>query len=254
LSSSGFTYFFFCLPANTLASGFTIEMEDADGKTATIDYTGTDKKVEQGKGKTLEVPDVEFKEPTTGYADRKEGTGTVKVKWVQLWEDGPKFAEYNVGATSVEEYGGYYRYGGSQDKGDDYFEAYESPLSIHDTAKNLWGDNWKMPTGTDFSNLFSNCIVTEYYGDDNKYEGKNGLLFTGKDDYSGNSVFFHAAGNYNDGEIKGIGQLAAYWDSDVPEHYDCTFGCGLFSYTGNLKVHYSMPRIWKISVRAILNE
>lgn len=60
LSSSDFTYFFFCLPANTLASGFTIEMVDKDGLDAVIDYTEADKKVEQGVGKTLEVEDVAF--------------------------------------------------------------------------------------------------------------------------------------------------------------------------------------------------
>ncbi|MCQ2361401.1 MAG: fibrobacter succinogenes major paralogous domain-containing protein, partial [Paludibacteraceae bacterium] len=70
LNTSTYTYFFFSVPALTepgnvqaLSSGFTIEMEDADGKTAIIDYTGTDKKVEQGKGKTLEVDDVEFVTP-----------------------------------------------------------------------------------------------------------------------------------------------------------------------------------------------
>ena len=71
-----------------------------------------------------------------GWNVRIFGTGTADVSgtdagrsscgWVQLWENGPKFAEFNVGATitdytSATDYttaniGGYYGWGGTTDK------------------------------------------------------------------------------------------------------------------------------------------
>ncbi len=51
-------------------------------------------------------------EPTNGSVTttgKAYATGPdCDVNWVQLWKNGPKFAEYNVGATSVTDYGGYY--------------------------------------------------------------------------------------------------------------------------------------------------
>ena len=58
----------------------------------------------------------------TGKATATINGKTIDVNWVQLWENGPKFAEYNVGATSVTDYGGglYSRgpFAGKSDKGD----------------------------------------------------------------------------------------------------------------------------------------
>ncbi len=221
LSSSKYTYFYFCLPVGTLASGFTIDMEDADGKTAQIDYTIDGKKTELGVGKALEQSGVEFKlPPTTGEAEIKGGT---KVKWVQLWKNGPKWAEYNVGATSVGDYGGYYCWGGSYRNGEgatweeDYVTGSILLSGDTDTATKLWGSNWCMPKRIDFEHLVGlsgRTVKTNYVwknADESGY-GVAGLLCTGiEEGYTENSVFFPAAGYYATGGATLVGSNADYW-------------------------------------------
>ncbi len=214
LNSSSFTYFYFCLPKETLLEGFTVEMEDANGKVATIDYTGTDKAMEQNKGKTYEAAGVEFKIPTTGYAEVSSSADITgdKVKWVQLWENGPKWAEFNVGAKSVGDDGGYYYWGMAIDQ-DPELKYYEGDGDIqggpHDTAMNLWGENWQMPTDNDLTDLYDKCNVE--WTSDYKGTGKAGNVFTGTGNYSGNSVFFPIAGFYA-GEVI-YDETGYYWSS-----------------------------------------
>ena len=76
------------------------------------------------------------------------------VDWVQLWEKGPKWATINIGVTSTEAtgtdlYGGYYCWGMTTNK--DSKNEYCTRTSAirgttYDTAKNLWGERWEMPT------------------------------------------------------------------------------------------------------------
>ncbi|MCQ2350451.1 MAG: hypothetical protein MJ003_00560 [Paludibacteraceae bacterium] len=194
----------------------------------------------------------EPKAPTTGYADRIEGEGTVKVKWLQLWADGPKFAEYNVGAASVGEYGGYYCWGMSKDKDPDG-EYYEGEDDIqggdHDTALNLWGDNWQMPTKEDFDALLANCTVEWKSAKESGY-GVAGRLYTGKGDYSGNSVFFPAAGWCDSGKIKLTVYFGYYW-SPSPDGSSNAFSLSFGS--GNQMVSKN-KRSCGYPVRAVLNE
>ena len=155
-------------------------------------------------GEKKEVP------PTKGTAER---TGSVNVRWVQLWENGPKFAEYNVGATNnkAEDYGGYYAWGGSQDKVADQNTGTDALSGDSDTATKLWGSNWRMPKQGELEGLLANCEVewtTNYNG-----TGKNGLLCTGKDAYSSNSVFLPAASLCIEGGVYEQGYYGYYWSS-----------------------------------------
>ncbi len=119
---------------------------------------------------------------------------------VQLWEAGPYFALKNI--TYEIQPGifidGLYRWGGSTHLGTDYVRTGYSPLSgQNDTATKLWGSNWRIPSKTDFDNLwipvnpYNNCTyaLDEVYVD---YLGRNvqGMTFTGKGAYSSCSVFF----------------------------------------------------------------
>lgn len=189
---------------------------------------------------------------TTGEAERKDGEGTVKVKWVQLWENGPKWAEYNVGAKSVGEYGGYYCWGKTIDKdpNGDYYDGEENIQGgSHDTAKNLWGDNWQMATKEDFDALLANCDVqwtTNYNG-----TGKAGRVYTGKTEgYTENSVFFPAAGFYYDGEVLYAGSYGYYWSS-TPNGGSLAYSLGFYS---SDQVVDDGSRYSGQSVRAVLNE
>ena len=150
-----------------------------------------------------------------------KATGIGNVRWIQLWKDGPKFAEYNVGTTSVEDYGGYYTWGGAYANGegitwyDDHNTGTTSLTGNDDTATALWGSKWRMPTNAELDDakgglLYEcNCTWTENY----KGTDINGLLCTGKGDYESNSVFLPATGYCWQGEVKDLGNFGSYWSS-----------------------------------------
>ena len=162
--------------------------------------------------KASEATHVVFKEaPTTGTEKR---TGDIDVNWVQLWENGPKFAEYNVGAANnkAEDYGGYYNWGMSEVQTFSNRTNYKSgtdPLTgADDTATKLWGSNWRMPTQTELQGLIDNCDVAW-----TNVNGKDGCKYTGKGAYASNSVFLPAAGYYYYGNASDQGNCGYYWSS-----------------------------------------
>ena len=188
-------------------------------------------------------------QPTTGTANATINNVETPVKWVQLWEDGPKFAEYNVGATSAKEYGGLYCWGMTKDKDSNAaFNVGKDALSgTDDTATNIWGSNWRMPTKEELDKLRANCdVVWTNVG------GLNGSKFTGKGDYSSNSVFLPAAGYCDSGSVKVQGSYGYYWSStpcgsnDANSYY-------LYLYSGNQDVGLG-EHCYGCSVRAVLNE
>ena len=155
-------------------------------------------------------------EPTTtafgkGTAQAMIGGAKKQINWVQLWKDGPKFAEFNVGATAIDDYGGLYAWGGLYNLGGDDYYTGEGPLPANrDVATQKWGANWRMPTYDEMNDLINNCTVqsTARYG--------KGLIFIGKGDYNENSIFLPAAGVYasNGNYYEAIGQDGLYWISD----------------------------------------
>ena len=164
-------------------------------------HTGPAIRVTGKNGKSImlfELDKVEFVNIDVIGQGEAEATGIGNVRWIQLWEGGPKFAEYNLGATSATEFGGYYTWGGMYKNGkgitwDGTYNEGSSVLSGEaDTATNLWGSNWRMPTIEDFNNLLANCNA-EW----TTIDGVNGCKFTGKGDYKYNSIFLPAAGSCN---------------------------------------------------------
>ena len=125
---------------------------------------------------------------------------------------GTLWATMNVGATSVTDYGNYYMYGmGSKtyDSNDTPYAGAESPLlSNRDTASVIWGGGWHMPNQAQLQELTANTTyqwITDYQG-----SGINGGLFTAQ---NGNSVFFPAAGSWNNGSQYSVGNNGGYWGS-----------------------------------------
>ena len=185
-----------------------------------------------------------------GYAEVKAEAGISdnKVKWIQLWEGGPKFAEFNIGAKSVTENGGYYCWGSTinNDANQDYWKG--DNINGHDTATLLWGSNWRMPTLAEFQALLSNCTCS-YVGN---YNGTNrdGLLCTGKGNYSSNCVFLPTAGSNDGGSAYDVNRKGRYWsstpDSDGMIAYDLQFGLSDQPTTGG------SGRLRGFSVRAVL--
>lgn len=207
------TYCIAVCPA-TLANGFTVEFKDASDKV--LSSKSTAKSVTLTRNKILNLGSFDATPVTTGTAKATIGGSEVDVNWVQLWADGPKFAEYNVGATSVTEYGGYYCWGKSTDKDPygSYIEGESDLTGTDDTATNLWGEKWRMPTQAELEGLLSECDI-EWTNDYNG-TGKAGRIYTGKGDYSENSIFLPAAGcyvseNYGE-EFEGYYQTSTHYD------------------------------------------
>ena len=213
--------------------------------------------------KASEATHVVFKEvPVFSFGQGEAvAKGIGSVKWIQLWENGPKFAEYNVGATYATEYGGYYTWGGTYNNNpnlegfewtDDHNTGTTSLTGNDDTATALWGSNWRMPTSTELENLLKsdNCKV-EWKSD---YKGKAGYLCTGKEGtaYENNSVFLPAAGLCDDGDVHGHGQgnYGLYWSSTPNGMYNVYY---LFFNSGDQGVNFDR-RNFGYSIRAVLNE
>ena len=207
-----------------------------------------------------QVDNVVFEEApaaTTGTAKATIGSSEVDVNWVQLWDGGPKFAEYNIGATSATENGGYYAWGGTYMNGIG-ITWYEDPNTGNavltgndDTATALWGSKWRMPTKEEFDNLLKNCTVEWIDGDTKKYNNTDvkGLLCTGKGDYKDNSVFLPAAGFCKDGDGSGQGRKGCYYSSTP---YDSKYAYNLsFIISNTQSVDFDI-RYNGYSVRAVL--
>ena len=134
---------------------------------------------------------------------------------------GTKWACCNVGASTPEDYGGYFAWGETSTK-----KSYEPSNYIHrdasDNFKDLgkdiagtrydaatvnWGSPWMMPTFKQMEELRNACS-TEW----TTINGINGRRFTGR---NGASVFFPAAGEFWIKDLDDVGALAYYWSSSV---------------------------------------
>ena len=163
---------------------------------------------------------------------------------VQLWADGPYWAECNVGATKPEEYGYYFWWGDtigykrnsanngwvsvkdgssfsfssgncSTDNKDNsqlqsmgYIDSTGNLVAKYDAATAHLGASWRMPTDAEFSALIGNCTTTW-----TTRNGVYGRLVTGKDVYSSKSIFLPAAGIGGDFSLYELGSYGLYWSS-----------------------------------------
>ena len=115
---------------------------------------------------------------------------------------GTKWATMNVGANSMTDYGNYYQYGKGADdyfvtSGQSDYSGIENPLATSaDTAAQVWGGNWHMPTSAQCQELINNTTYsweTNFNG-----SGINGGKFTAQ---NGNYIFFPANGQYWSGKL-----------------------------------------------------
>ena len=162
---------------------------------------------------------------------------------VQLWENGPYWAECNVGATKPEEYGYYFWWGdtvgykrengkwvasdGSSSnfsfssgnaptsgKSDSelfsagYIDLTGNLVPAHDAATVHLGSSWRMPTKDEIDSLINSCTIL--------WTTKNGVygqLVTGKGNYADKSIFLPAAGGAFDSDFLYAGSEGDCWSS-----------------------------------------
>lgn len=147
-------------------------------------------------------------------------------RWVDLGLS-VLWAAYNVGASSPEEYGGYYAWGETSTKSDYTWENYkyrekfyygdgpddwdwtgkfignEISGTSYDVAHVTWGDGARMPTHTEVIELVDNCTFTG-----GSYNGVSGSYVTGP---NGNSIFLPFAGDRSYGDLYYEGSYGCFW-------------------------------------------
>ena len=162
---------------------------------------------------------------------------------------GTKWATKNVMANTITDYGMYYRYGlGANPYNDNQtnYSGTENPLAASaDTAVQVWGGQWHMPTQAQFEELIANTThqwVTDYEG-----SGKNGAIFTA----NGQTLFFLAGGDYGWGMVYDIGHKAYYWSS-TPHEENVEWAYVLeYNEDGGKEVRY-MHRGIGLSIRPVV--
>ena len=172
--TSGGTVFYIPLPAQAY-KGLTVDLS-SDGTSYTSSMTA------KGEITVLrnQIYDIDYAasaSPTTGTTDGHD--------WVQLWENGPKFATTNLGETEVT----------GNTKTYTWTATGES-----DAAAKTWTTNWRVPTEEQMNELYlaasntgSDKISCEYttYNNDGSHWG---FLFKGKKEgYTDNSLFLPAS-------------------------------------------------------------
>ncbi|MBQ9077006.1 MAG: hypothetical protein IJY31_04090 [Muribaculaceae bacterium] len=147
------------------------------------------------------------------------------------------WASWNVGASSPEEYGGYYAWGETDEKYDYDESTYkwcngrDDTLTKYctdsddgtvdnrtvlepqdDVAHVKWGDGWRMPTEDELLELENNCTWTWI-----TYNGVNGYKVTGRKLSKGNrnSIFLPAAGYHFCTSLSFAGDDGLYWSSTL---------------------------------------
>ena len=190
-----------------------------------------------------------------------------------------QWATCNIGAETMYDYGNYYAWGEIETKDTYTKESYSyykkvdpqwgdyyiyqqlgdiSGKANYDVAAATWGEGWRMPTITEFEELFANCTMYPIKTENNV----NGYMFVSKT--NGNHIFFPAAG-YKDGyeyahgvsDFYNKGTHGYYWSS-TPADYDSGaqgfyFDKGYYSGQQHAEeiVHYYTERWYGFSVRAV---
>ena len=161
---------------------------------------------------------------------------------------GLKWATCNVGASSPEEFGGYYAWGETEEKDNYSWSTYKWCRGSYDTqtkyctdssygtvdnktvldpeddvAHVKWGGTWRMPTLDEQKELLNKCTWNW-----TTQNGVNGYKVTGP---NGNSIFLPAAG-YRDGTgAYHRGSYGYYWSSSLDS--DDSYGaCCLYFGSG----------------------
>ena len=166
-------------------------------------------------------------------------------KYVDLGlKSGTKWATMNVGASSETDYGNYYQYGKgaaqyAATSGDSMYSGEEDPLAASaDTAVQVWGGPWHMPTRKQIEELIANTTyewVTNY-----KNSGKNGFTFTGA---NGAVLFLPAAGYWLSSSKVDVDNVGRYRGSSPKGSLACYLGFkngGKDVYVGNRNYGYSV--------------
>ncbi len=175
-----------------------------------------------------EVAEINFVAP-----EEPESTAPEGVEFVQLYANGPKWANMNIGATSVTDAGLYFWWGDVQGHAKDEspkfnFDSDNVAITSYgnnedyvadgklvaekDAATQLWGAGYRMPTPAEFEDLYNKCTWT-WKTNYNGVDKANGYLVQGKGEYADNSIFLPAAGGRGGEDLLDEGSNGFCWSS-----------------------------------------
>ncbi|MDE7377404.1 MAG: hypothetical protein K2N13_00390 [Paraprevotella sp.] len=180
---------------------------------------------------------------------------------------GTKWACCNVGASSPEEYGGYYAWGETEEKNNYDWSTYKYSKGSSDTmtkyctdadygtvnnktvlelqddvAHVKWGGSWRMPTKSEINELRDKCFWTW-----TTRNGVEGYVVTSKS--NGTSIFLPAAGNRWCEQVSGSGSCGSYWSASLYESNSYS-ACNLDLYSGSRDLS-NVNRSYGFSVRPV---
>lgn len=158
-------------------------------------------------------------------------------RWVDLGlPSGILWAAYNVGASSPEEYGGYYAWGETEEKESYTWENYQFYKSydrtndliyfdyigtdisntIYDAASCCDGSGARLPTVSEIKELINYCSH-----ENGTYNNVRGKFIIGN---NGNKIFLPLTGHKEYEDIDEVGEFADYWSSSqVAEEFDTQY-------------------------------
>ena len=183
--------------------------------------------------------------PAKPVSKPRSTTGTLNgYDWVDLGLS-VKWATKNVGADSPSDYGDYFAWGETRPKSsytwsncfdclDDEGKSWGTykiggktriaPSCGHDTAREIWGSTWRMPTIAELEELCNKCTWTFTFLGGYKVTGPNG-----------NSIFLPAAGWRYGTDRYNVGEYGYYWSSTLSSLYS-NYARYLYFNSGN---HYT---------------
>ncbi len=118
---------------------------------------------------------------------------------------GKKWATTNIGADTEYEYGLFFAWGEINTK-TDYNPSLYTGGSL-DTAKELWGNYWTVPSASDFEELMNQCTWTT--------TTRNGIKGSEVQGPNGNTIFLPWSGWINSTSIISRGSEGIYWSSTL---------------------------------------
>ena len=222
----------------------------------------------------------------TGSASVSSTSGRTSCEWVQLWENGPRWATFNVGAT-ITDYanltvgadatpfydntdqapyyntancGGLYAWNQPNYNGRQTTWTEDGiTTGVADVATTLWGSNWETPTYEQLDTLqnssYGKTTWTWCDGSTTQYVPGctlKGYKVSGVGEYANQCIFLPAAGyfSYSNGTVGDASDYGDYWSSTL---YDSVYACSLYFYSSDRYMNY-YRRGSGLSVRAVLVE
>lgn len=122
---------------------------------------------------------------------------------------GLKWASYNLGAKSPEEYGDYFAWGETKKKSSYDWDNYQGDIKWEDAANVIWGQKWRMPNSSEMQELVDNCSWSL-----RTVKGVQGYNVEGK---NGKSIFLPFAGLYTYEGLEYVGEDGNYWTSTIDQ-------------------------------------